>query len=119
MSRTAATLEKVLFQEKLTFGKINVLVGAVCALGGLFLALVKFHVIIPTVGHPSSKIEAISLNPAFLISYNVIISLGFWAVFATRHRAGYYRLRAYIYGMLLGGLAGELLHFFAAGVLHI
>jgi hypothetical protein len=53
-------------------------------------------------------------SPAFLIPYNIVLTCGFWVIYATRKKARYYRVRVLLYRMMLGGLAGELLHFLVA-----
>jgi hypothetical protein len=48
-------------------------------------------------------------SPFFLVLYNVGVAIGFWLIYATRQKAEYYRLRVFCYGMLLGGVVGEVL----------
>jgi|SRR5215469_5284739 len=50
-------------------------------------------------------------SPHFLVLYNIGVATGFWIIYATREKAQYYHLRVICYGMLLGGVTGELLHF--------
>jgi hypothetical protein len=112
------TIERFLRVERLTFRKIHVLVVALTIGSLIFLILAKLHVVVPRQRHLLGW-EAVSENPTFLILYNVVLAVGFWIIYATRHNASYYRLRAYVYGMLLGGIAGEVLHFLAKRVLHV
>ncbi len=48
-------------------------------------------------------------SPYFLVPYNIGIAVGFWIIYVTRGKTKYYHLRVYCYGMLLGGVVGELL----------
>lgn len=50
-------------------------------------------------------------SPVFLILYNTAVVIGFVVIYLTRSKARYYTARAAFYGMLLGGVAGELLYF--------
>jgi hypothetical protein len=54
-------------------------------------------------------------SPVFLILYNTAVVIGFVVIYLTRSKARFYAVRAVFYGMLLGGVAGELLYF---GQLH-
>jgi lysylphosphatidylglycerol synthetase-like protein (DUF2156 family) len=47
----------------------------------------------------------------FLVLYNIGVAVGCWAIYASRQKAQYYQLRVLCYGMLLGGVAGEVLNF--------
>jgi len=58
-----------------------------------------------------NRILSVVHSPAFLFFYNVGLALGFWSVYATRTNEKYYWLRVACYGMLLGGLLGEILSF--------
>ena len=61
-----------------------------------------------------SRILSVVHSPAFLFLYNICLALGFWSVYATRTKEKYYWLRVVFYGMLLGGLLGEILSFLPA-----
>ncbi|HEX4537263.1 MAG TPA: hypothetical protein VH140_09980 [Candidatus Acidoferrum sp.] len=58
-----------------------------------------------------NRILSVVHSPAFLFFYYVALALGFWSVYATRTEEKYYQLRVGGYGMLLGGLLGEILSF--------
>lgn len=49
-------------------------------------------------------------SPYFLVVYNLAVVVGFWIIYATRKRAEYYQHRVVWYGMLLGGIVGEVLY---------
>jgi hypothetical protein len=116
MNLTADAVTRFLRLDKLTFRKIHILVAVLTILSVIFLTLIKIHVIAPT-RRENPAWERISETPQFLVLYNVLIAIGFWIIYATRDKTKYYSLRAYIYGMLLGGVAGELLHLFAKHLL--
>lgn len=61
--------------------------------------------------HPQARGVQLLHSPYLLILYNIGIAIGFWAIYATRERTQYYRLRVICYGMLLAGVVGEVLHF--------
>jgi hypothetical protein len=44
-----------------------------------------------------------------LILYNIGAVIGFSIIYATRGKPQYYQLRVICYGMLLGGVVGEVL----------
>jgi hypothetical protein len=48
-------------------------------------------------------------SPYFLLPYNIAVAIGFWFIFSTREKAGYYRLRVLCYGILLGSVVGEVI----------
>lgn len=48
-------------------------------------------------------------SPSFLVPYNIAVAIGFWVIYASREKAEYYQLRVLCYGMLLGGVVGEVL----------
>ena len=58
-----------------------------------------------------SKIRGLVHLPIYLIFQNVGLALGFWLVYATREKKQYYWLRVVFYGMLIGGLLGEIVSF--------
>ena len=58
-----------------------------------------------------NRILSVVHSPAFLFLYNICLAIGFCSVFATRTKEKYYWLRVVFYGMLLGGLLGEILSF--------
>ncbi len=48
-------------------------------------------------------------SPYFMILYNIGALIGFSIIYATRGKPQYYQLRVICYGMLLGGVVGEVL----------
>jgi hypothetical protein len=47
----------------------------------------------------------------FLVIFNAALAVGFWLIYASRHRKEFYQVRVVTYAMLLGSVAGELLRF--------
>lgn len=87
----------------------------------LFVILLGvFNVVLPLFlpQIPRSTIEPafwqhLPRSPSFWIAYNIGVLAGFWVIYTTRTRPAYYRLRVIVYGLLLGGVAGEMLRIFA------
>jgi hypothetical protein len=50
-------------------------------------------------------------SPYFLLPYNIGVAIGFWFIYEMREKTEYYQLRVLCYGMLLGGVVGEVLSF--------
>jgi peptidoglycan biosynthesis protein MviN/MurJ (putative lipid II flippase) len=50
-------------------------------------------------------------SPLSLVIYNITLAIGFWAIYASRERREHYLVRVVLYGMLLGGVAGEVVRF--------
>jgi hypothetical protein len=114
MDNLLHTLGQFLFPEKirryLTFRIITA-----CA---VILFLANFAINALNEPDPSSdaalrieKMRALMHSPFHLFLINVALALGFWALYATRKKREYYWVRVVFYGMLLGGLLGELLSF--------
>src|ERR1700756_1757156 len=118
MNRAVNIAEGILFLEKITFHRVNILAAALSVLSLALLTSIKLHVISPR-RLPAPAWTTFSPTPQFLIVYNLLVALGLGIIYATRNRNEYYRVRAYIYGMFLGGIVGELLHFFSKHLLHI
>jgi hypothetical protein len=102
----------------ITFRKVHLLIAALTVLSVVFLVLIKLHVLAPKLLREPKWTE-ISDAPGFLLLYNGLITVGFWAIYRTRSKLEYYRIRAWIYGALLGGVAGELLRFVRKFLLNI
>jgi hypothetical protein len=99
-----------------TFRNANVLAAALAVWNLAFMMFLKPGRVPPQTALPRSW-EVVVYSRAFLIPYNIALALGFCIIFATRKNIGYYRLRVLFYGMLLGGVTGELVHFFVQTLL--
>ena len=111
MSPLIEKLDQLLFPEKLrpyiTFRLVTVFV-AVLAMGSLALDILNA----PEAPHETAaQIHKLVLSPRFLMLQAFILAVGFWLIYRTREKKLYYRFRVFFYGMLLGGLAGEILDF--------
>jgi hypothetical protein len=115
MNRLLENIDRALFPEKfrdyITFRYATVFV-AIVAIGSTALDMLQ--------GQPESPINIpaqmrgflkLAHSPAFMALHALILALGFWLIYATREKKQYYRFRVLFYGMLLGGLAGEILDF--------
>jgi hypothetical protein len=50
-------------------------------------------------------------SPGFIALHVLVLALGSWLLYGTREKKQYYRFRVLFYGMLLGGLAAEVLDY--------
>jgi hypothetical protein len=53
--------------------------------------------------------ERLFKSASFLVSYNILLLIGFGLVGATRKKTRLYWLRVLVFGMLFGGVVGQLL----------
>lgn len=110
-------LENQFHSRTLTFRNVSIFVAVLTALSIVFQILLKFGVVAPpAMHHPEWDL---SRSPVFIVCYNIFVGLGFWIIHTMRNKAEYYKIRVFVYGMLLGGIAGELLNFFGREVLHV
>ena len=103
MSHFGEKICHLLFPEKfrkyLTFRLMTVFVAALAA------SNLVFSVIYKTPLRP----QAANWSRSHLVLHNAILAVGSWLIYATRRKEEYYWLRVVFYGMLLGGLVGEIL----------
>jgi hypothetical protein len=111
MNRVIEKLDQLLLPEKLrrhiTF-RLATLFVAVVTVGSLALD----RLIGP--GSPpeaTAQIRKLVHSPGFLTFHALVLALGFWLIYRTREKKQYYRFRVLFYGMLLGGLVGEIMDF--------
>lgn len=106
MSELAEKIARALFPEKsrrfLTFGWMTVFVAI----------LILWNVAISFLFKPNAQPRPQWVaSPIFWILYNTAVLIGFVVIYFSRKKSRYYVARAVFYGMLLAGVAGELLYF--------
>jgi hypothetical protein len=85
---------------------------AVVAIGSSILDLMNGRTALPhdatwqAGGHPK-----VVHSPGFIALHVLVLALGSWLLYGTREKKQYYRFRVLFYGMLLGGLAAEVLDY--------
>jgi hypothetical protein len=57
----------------------------------------------------AEQIHKLAHSPGLLTLHALVLVVGSWLIYWTREKEQYYRLRVLFYGMLLGGLAAEIL----------
>ena len=104
MSHFGEKIGQLLFPEKvrkyLTFPLMTVFVA---------LALVAWNLVFRVIYKTPLRPQAANWSHSHLVLHNAILAVGFWLIYATRRKEEYYWLRVVFYGMLLGGLVGEIL----------
>jgi hypothetical protein len=113
MNRLLENIDRALFPEKfrnyITFRYATAFV-AIVAIGSTALDMLNGRPDLPPNALPQiHRLSGLAHTPGFIILHTLILALGFWLIYATREKKQYYRFRVLFYGMLLGGLAGELL----------
>ena len=103
-------LDRSLFPERyrrfITFRMATVFV-AIVAVGSTALDFLNRPRDATTFRNPPEWMH----SPAFILLHAIVLVLGFWLLYRTREKKQYYRFRVFLYGMLLGGLLGEVLDF--------
>ena len=110
-------IERFFRLDRLTFQRMNIFVAAAFVLSLGFLLLVKAEFIASSPTHRAMR--GVSWSPADWTVYNLAVAGAFAVVYRTRHAAKYYHYRAFVYGMLMGGVAGEMMLLFRKFVLHL
>jgi hypothetical protein len=115
MNRLLEKIDRSLFPEKfrnyITFRYATVFV-AIVAIGSTALDMLSGRPDLPPKSLPQIDwLSKLAHTPGFMALHTLILALGFWLIYATREKKQYYRFRVLFYGMLLGGLAGELLDY--------
>jgi hypothetical protein len=80
----------------------------------IFVALLEAWNLVFSVVNKSGRTpepDPLTHSPALLALHNTILIVGFWLIYRTKGRKEYCWVRVVFYGMLLGGLAGEILLF--------
>jgi hypothetical protein len=111
MHGLAEKVNQALFPERIrpyiTFRLMTIFVvlGAVWNIGLSVLMKDRFS----GFRHTESWVHYMLYSPYYSALYNLVVGIGFWIIYATRKKTEYYQLRVLCYGMLLGGVAGEVL----------
>ncbi len=105
MNQVAEKIGQLLFPERirkyLTFRLMTIFVAFLAAWNLISSVLYKSEL--------PRQADALTHSPALLVLDNAVLVVGFWLIYRTRGRNEYYWLRVIFYGMLLSGLAGEIL----------
>jgi hypothetical protein len=93
----------------LRFSWIAALVAALGCVDFIFKLTVKLP---PDMLATMQRQESVVRAPWFLVCYNVILLLGFSAIYRTRDKVRFYSMRVVAFGMLLAGLLAQILILF-------
>lgn len=112
MNGLTEKLDRLLFPER-----IKRYVTFSWATGFLAVLLIGTSVLDRAIGpgpppEATAKIDRLAHSPGFLTLHALVLAVGFWLIYWTREKKQYYRFRVLFYGMLLGGLIGEIMTFF-------
>ena len=113
MNRLLEKIDRSLFPEKfrnyITFRYATAFV-AIVAIGSTAVGMLNGRPDLPPNALPTIRgLSELAHTPGFMALHALILALGFWLIYATRGKKQYYRFRVLFYGMLLGGLAGQIL----------
>ena len=115
MNRLLEKLDQLLFPEKyrryVTFRVATVFVAAV-AIGSSILDLMNGRTaLLHDASGQAHGYPKVVHSPGFIALHVLVLALGFWLLYRTREKKEYYRFRVLLYGMLLGGMAAEILNY--------
>jgi hypothetical protein len=111
MNQLAERIGQWVFPEKvrryLTFRSVTIVV-VVLAICNLAIGILYKPYLSPE-GAAQIRNHRLAHSPAFLALHAIVLAVGFWVIYRTRKKKQYYWLRVVFYGMLIGGLVGEIL----------